>query len=286
MAQQHYPKSTIEFIRRNVVYVMGVVGVVAAAVVLFVVAGAVLTGCSVEQGAANSSEYKSPYDWTKVERNGDRLQYVVDGKVKSRAGVDVSENQHDIDWDAVAADGIDFAMVRLGYRGATEGNLYLDSGYWDNLDGARAAGLDCGVYFFSQARTVDEAVEEADYVLTYLNGTSLEYPIAFDSEVVVTSDGPPRTSSLNGSEMTAIAKAFCDRVQEAGYRAMVYGNGKDMARYADEDIAGYPVWWAEYDSSYPDHDLDITMWQYSNAGEVAGIPAAVDLNIDLSGVFS
>lgn len=288
MAQQHYPKGIVEFIRRNGAYVVGVVGVVVAATVLVVVAGALLTGCSgcaTEHEAAEEPGYVSPYDWTKLERDGDRMRYVVDGEVKSRVGVDVSENQHDVDWEAVAADGIDFAMVRVGYRGATEGDLYLDEMFWANLDGARAAGLDCGVYFFSQARTVDEAVEEADYVLTYLNGTPLEYPVVFDSEEVVMNLETSRTTGLTDDQMTTIAQAFCRRIEEAGYRAMVYGNGDDMSRYDYEGISDYPVWWAEYETPAPDHDLDITMWQYTNAGEVAGIPAAVDLNIDLSEVL-
>lgn len=286
MAQQQHPKGFVDFIRRNIVYIASVVAVVVAMVVLIVVAGALLTGCSPKPEGPGETAYVSPYDWTKLERDGDRLKYVVDGQVKSRLGVDVSENQHDVDWNAVASDGIDFAMVRVGYRGATEGDLYLDEQFWANLDGARAAGLDCGAYFFSQAQTVDEAVEEADFVLTYLNGTPLEYPIVFDSEEVFLGMESSRTSGLTNDQMTTIAQAFCRRIEEAGYRAMIYGNDSDLDRYNDAGIASYPVWWAEYETAVPAHDLDITMWQYTNAGEVAGIPAAVDLNIDLSNALS
>ena len=283
--QQAYPKGLVEYIKQNAVYIAGVVVVVVIVAALIVIMGAFMTGCSPEPTAEDAA-YSSPYDWTKLEQSGDRLQYVVDGQVKSRIGVDVSENQHDIDWNAVAADGIDFAIVRVGYCGATEGDLYLDERYWDNLDGARAAGLACGVYFFSQAQTIDETVEEADFVLEYLNGTSLEYPIVFDSEEVVLNLEQSRTAGLTNDQMTSIAQAFCNRVEQAGYDAMVYGNGADMARYNYGGIEAFPVWWAEYDVAAPHHDLDIAMWQYTNGGEVAGIPTAVDLSIDLSNALN
>ena len=232
------------------------------------------------------TNYVSPYDWTKLDRTDGRYSNVVDGQVKSRLGIDVSESQQDIDWSAVASDGIEFAMVRLGYRGSTEGDLYLDAHYWDNLDGARKAGIDCGVYFFSQACTVDEAVEEADFVLQHLNGTSLEYPIAFDSEVVALGVGQSRTANLDNDTMTAIFQAFCNRVEAAGYRSMVYGNAYDLARYHYKDLKSESIWWAEYGSPTARAGIDISMWQYSNGGAVAGISTAVDMNIDLSNVLS
>ena len=281
-----HPRGLVAFMRRNMVYIASSAGLIIAFAILLVIAGSLMTGCSSEKPTEEEPAYASPYDWTKLELSGDRLSYVVDGEVKSRIGVDVSENQHEIDWNAVADDDVDFAIVRVGYRGATEGDLYLDEQFWANLDGARAAGLDCGAYFFSQAQSVDEAVEEADFALTYLNGTPLEYPIAFDSEEVYLGMDASRTTGLTNEQMTAIAQAFCRRIEEAGYRAMVYGNGIDMARYNYGGIADYPVWWAEYDALFPNHDLDIAMWQYTNAGEVAGIPASADLNIDLSSVFA
>lgn len=284
MPQQEYPRNLADYIRRNAAYIAGVAAVAVVVAALVVVAGAFMTGCSSGEPAAEGEEpaYVSPYDWDGLDRSDERYRYFADGKLKSRVGIDVSENQHDIDWYSVAADGIDFAMVRVGYRGATAGDLYLDEYYWANLDGARAAGLDCGVYFFSQAQTVDEVVEEADFVLEYLNGTSLEYPVVFDSEEIVLNLEQSRTTGLGNDQMTAIANAFCERVEAAGYDSMIYGNGDDMARYNYDEIAGHPIWWAEYETPYPHHDLDIAMWQYSNAGEVAGISVPVDLNIDLS----
>lgn len=232
-----------------------------------------------------ASTYVSPYDWNNLVRENGRWSYVVNGQVKSRLGIDVSENQHEIDWDQVADDGIDFAMIRVGYRGTTQGDLYLDAYYWDNLDGARSAGIDCGLYFFSQAISAEEAIEEADFVLTYLNGTPLEYPIAFDSEEVAVGIGTARTAGLSRDEMTAIAEAFCKRIEEAGYTAMVYGNSRDLSRYRRAEMEQRLLWWAEYGSPVPLARIDIAMWQYSNEGSVAGISTNVDMNMDLRGAL-
>lgn len=259
-------------------------------VALFVVVVVVVRASSQTSGEDAPAQdpaaiYVSPYDWNNVVRENGRWYYVVNGQVKSRLGIDVSENQNEIDWDLVADDGIDFAIIRLGYRGSTTGELYLDAHYWDNLDGARAAGLDCGLYFFSQAVNEEEAREEADFVLTYLNGTSLEYPIAFDSEEVVPGVGKARTAGLSRDQMTAIAEAFCQRIEAAGYTTMVYGNAGDMSRYRRTEMKKRQLWWAEYGSPMPLARIDIVMWQYSNEGEVNGISTIVDMNMDLRGVL-
>ena len=224
---------------------------------------------------------QSPYDASAFRRDGTRLSYIVDGRDVSRLGIDVSESQLWIDWQAVADDGIDFAMIRAGYRGATEGQLYTDEYFFYNLEAARAAGIDCGVYFFSQATTVDEAVEEADYVLGLLDGAALAYPIAFDSEEFAVEGVSSRLEELTRGEMTSIADAFCKRVEQAGYETMIYGNAYDLGRYNKGNWEGDGVWWAEYGVGEPSVTGEISMWQYSNSGQVAGIETAVDMNIDL-----
>ena len=229
--------------------------------------------------------YTSPYDWNNLELVDGRYRYVVGGEVKSRTGIDVSSYQEAIDWNAVAADGIDFAYIRVGYRGVTEGGMYLDDWYWENIEGAKAAGIDCGAYFFSQAISVDEAIEEADFTLSYLEGIELECPIVFDAEIYLPKTGTARSIDLSNDEMTAIAQAFCERVEAAGYQAMIYGNASDLGRYNSDLLARYPVWWAEYDRSHPSETLDIVMWQYGNQGSVAGINTNVDMSVDLSGVL-
>lgn len=213
------------------------------------------------------------------------FRYVRDGQVVSRLGVDVSENQQLIDWEAVAADGIEFAYIRLGYRGTSEGGLYLDAYFERNLEQARTAGIDCGVYFFSQATSPDEAREEARFVLEHLGGATLQYPVAFDSEEAAAGTGRSRTAGLSDAEMTAIAQAFFSEISAAGYGTMLYGNAQDLGRYDSNLLAASPVWWAEYGMPVPTARLDFTLWQYSNEGSVAGIPTKVDMDIDLSGAL-
>ena len=122
----------------------------------------------------------SPYDWSGLERSGDRLAFRENGEVRSQLGVDVSDHQGAIDWSAVASDGVDFAFVRVGNRGYTEGALYADTRYAENIDNATSAGLDVGAYFFSQAVSVEEAREEAEFVLRLLAGRYLALPVAYD----------------------------------------------------------------------------------------------------------
>lgn len=245
--------------------------------------------CSSSQDQSAPKPYESPYDWTALSWNGDRLSYLSNGAVASRIGVDVSDHQGWIDWNAVAADGIDFAMVRLGNRGYTEGALAADAYFDYNLDGAQAAGLDAGVYFFSQATTPDEAREEARFVLDQLAGRRLQMPVVFDHEPVA--DVAGRANAVAGSDLTACMEAFCNAIEAAGYDTMVYGNRSDMARFSPLDgtaqaataladaIGGRPVWFAEYGVSTPTAPFDFAIWQYTNNGNVTGIDTAVDLNI-------
>ncbi len=278
------PMTPARFLRDNIVYILSVVAV--AVIVLLLVFGVrAFSGPTPSAPSVESGEYQSPYDWSKLQNNNGHYAYVVDGKVKSRLGVDVADYQNAIDWDAVAADGIDFAIIRLGYRGATEGELYLDELFESNLAGAKAAGLDCGVYFFSQATTEDEAREEARFVLKHLAGVKLEYPVAFDSEVVTSLENA-RTAGLSDEQLSRIADAFCDIVDAAGYDTLVYGNAYDIRSYNVDALTGRDIWWAEYDAMSPSHYLDIRLWQYTSTGSVAGINSGADLNLDLAGVLN
>ena len=133
-----------------------------------------MAACGPEDAAEPAAQaYVSPYDWSGLERSGDRLAFRENGEVRSQLGVDVSDHQGAIDWSAVASDGVDFAFVRVGNRGYTEGALYADTRYAENIDNATSAGLDVGAYFFSQAVSVEEAREEAEFVLRLLAGRYL-----------------------------------------------------------------------------------------------------------------
>ena len=224
-------------------------------------------------------EQLEQYDWSNLIINHGRFAFMADGQTVSRLGVDVSESQGAIDWQAVADDGIEFAIIRVGYRGSTEGELYTDANFDANIDGAIDAGLDVGVYFYSQALTEDEAREEAQLCLYEINGRELQYPVAFDFELSATQSS--RADGLDPNQAAANAKAFCDEIEKEGYQAMIYGNPSDLARYNLVDIEGYPIWYAEY-GDLPNEGHEFTLWQYTNHGTVAGIDTQTDLNIDLS----
>ncbi len=209
-------------------------------------------------------------------RNG-RKFYVEDSEITSLLGVDVSVHQDDIDWATVKKAGIDFAMVRLGFRGYGTGEAQLDENYVQNIEGARAAGLDAGVYFFSQAITVDEAIEEAQMVIDSLDGLDVNYPVVYDWEIIY--DDSARTDNVPVDVLTDCCVAFCEAIEDAGYTPMIYQNKKTTMFKLDlERLTDYDFWLAEYNSE-PTYYYDFTMWQYTSEGSVPGIEGDVDLNI-------
>ncbi|MDE7295101.1 MAG: glycoside hydrolase family 25 protein [Oscillospiraceae bacterium] len=205
--------------------------------------------------------------------------YGENGVKRSRFGIDVSSYQCDIDWERAAADDVEFAVIRLGYRGYETGQICEDRYFRRNIEGAAAAGLDVGVYFYSQAITPEEAAEEAEYVIAMLAeaGIPVTMPVVFDWEFV-TDEDPARTDGMTGDIQTECCKAFCDRIAEAGYSPMYYATvSTALFRY---DMGGlpYPLWLAEY-AEKTQFIYDYDMWQYSCSGVVDGIEGLVDLNI-------
>lgn len=198
-------------------------------------------------------------------------------------GVDVSEHQGDIDWQAVRGAGVEFAILRVGYRGMTEGGLNVDATFEQNYQGAVDAGLQVGVYFFSQAVSEEEAREEANFVLQTLNGRELAYPVVFDWETPIPSEELPaedlRAYDISGEEVTRFALAFCQQMEKNGYTACVYTN-KTMAynTFNLEELKDYALWYAEYQPA-PSLYYGFRLWQYSASGTVPGISGSVDLNL-------
>lgn len=218
---------------------------------------------------------ENPFDMSNLYYENGRAMY-EDESYQSITGIDVSEFQGEIDWKAVKADGIEFAMIRLGFRGSESGTLVLDTCFKDNLRGARAAGLDVGVYFFSQAVTPKEAIEEARFVIKHIRGKGVRYPVAFDMEPI---DGTERASDLNREEKTAIADAFCQVIDRNGYTPMIYGNPKWMRRHIDLSyLSDYDKWLAHYTET-TNYKSAFTMWQYTDNGRVDGIYGPVDMNL-------
>lgn len=241
---------------------------------------AFLASCSEEQTVESTVElYKSPYNFEGLVRENNRYIYTEEGVLQSKCGIDVSEHQGSIDWNAVAADGIEFAFIRVGNRGATAGDMYLDKQYQANIKGAQAAGIPVGVYFFSQSINATEAIEEAEFVLEHLAGIALQYPIVYDHEPVSGIENP-RANNLSQAQATENAQAFCNRIKEGGFETMIYGNKSDIARLDRSVVDTTNVWFAEYDASTPSGRFDFSIWQYTNNGTVAGIPARVDMNIE------
>ena len=195
----------------------------------------------------------------------------------ARQGIDVSEYQETIDWTQVAGDGVEFAVLRLGYRGSTEGLLNTDACFEENYRGAREAGLDVGVYFFSQAADEQEAVAEADYVLQVLDGRELDLPVIFDWEAVEVEGA--RTAGVDGGTVSDCAAAFCRRITAARYGAGIYFNRQQG--YYDYDLAalGDYMLWVSDPNCWTDFYYAVSLWQYSFTGRVAGITGNVDRNM-------
>ena len=207
---------------------------------------------------------------------GDVYTFGADGALnRTSRGIDVSKFQGTIDWNAVKADGITFAIIRCGYRGYGTGALVEDSTYRRNIQGAINAGLKVGVYFYSQAINEAEAVEEASMVLSLVSGYSLPLGVYYDTESVAGG----RANSISAAERTACAVAFCETIRNAGYRAGVYSYASwfyNALNFAN--ISKYNIWIAQYRDTLS-FSYKYNIWQYTGSGRVNGISTAVDMNI-------
>lgn len=237
------------------------------------------------QGSLVIPKYNLPqntYEDAKFSTQNGLLRYQ---DANAATGVDVSSWQGDIDWKAVKSAGIQFAFLRVGFRGQTSGEIYLDDRFEANLQGALNAGIPVGVYFYSQAVTKEEAQEEANFVLSHIKGSQISYPVAYDwepvdpEEVATASTTAARTNSVSGADVTAFTKVFCEKMRNAGYQTCYYTN-KSMgyATFDLEALSDYPIWYAEY-RDLPSFYYRFAIWQYTNKGQVPGIPEPVDLDI-------
>ena len=206
--------------------------------------------------------------------NADGLPEYTGDAYDTRLGVDVSFYQGEIDWEAVAADGVEFAMIRCGYRGSESGTIVVDEQFENNIEGALAAGLAVGVYFFSQSTGAIEAAEEANFVLDLISGYDITMPVAFDWEPLEGS----RAEDIDRSELTASAVVFCEMVKDAGYTPCVYlYRYTGYYEYMMERLADYELWVGAL-GSWPDFYYRHMLWQFSMTGRVEGIDADVDLD--------
>lgn len=208
----------------------------------------------------------------------EEIVYVDDTQtVCSRKGIDVSRYQGEINWNKVAADGVSYAFIRAGYRGSSEGKLVEDEYFEDNIKGAMDNGIDVGIYFYTQAVTEEEAIEEAEFVLNLIEGYDVAYPVVFDMEEAESEYA--RTAEMTKEENTKAAIAFLETVKNAGYTPMIYGNLKTFMIMLDmEQLEDYDKWFAYYNTPvYFPYEFGI--WQYSSKGKIAGIKGDVDMNV-------
>lgn len=205
------------------------------------------------------------------------VSYQQEGTTITKKGIDVSKYQGEIDWEAVKNDGVDYAIIRVGIRGYSEGGILEDEFFRQNIEGAIANDIPVGVYFFTQALNGEEALEEANFVIEMLQGYSLTYPVYLDIEDVKKENC--RTNGLTAAERTDNAKVFLEAIREAGYQPAIYGNMKTFLLMLDlAALEQYDKWFAGYTLPiyYP---YEYKMLQYSEKGRVAGISGQVDINI-------
>lgn len=197
--------------------------------------------------------------------------------ISSRVGIDVSYFQGDIDWKKVKASGIEFVMLRIGYRGYESGKLNVDERFEEYIEGAEKAGLHVGVYFFSQAVHPEEALEEAKFVAELLEGYKIAYPVVYDWEMIGTSEA--RTDEVSPEVLNQCCVAFCDYIRQSGYTAMIYANRRTaLMKMNMSRLKEYDFWLAEYRDE-PSYPYIFTMWQYASDGKIDGIETEVDMNI-------
>lgn len=212
---------------------------------------------------------------------GAKYNFASDGSLvmgSGTMGIDVSKWNGTIDWEAVKNSGVSYVIIRCGYRGSSQGGLIEDSCFERNIKGATAAGLKVGVYFFTQALDEVEAVEEASMVLELIKGYRISYPVFLDVE---SSGG--RADKIDKAARTAVCRAFCETIQDAGYTAGIYANKIWLEKKIDaEELSAYKIWLAQY-AAAPTYQGRYDLWQYKSTGRVSGIKGNVDLNVSYLG---
>ena len=231
------------------------------------------TEADIDAEAEDSAQEISDKDKTEIKK-----AQAVSGS--STLGIDVSKWQGEIDWDKVKNSGIDFVIIRCGYRGSVTGSLVEDPYFLQNIKGATSSGLKVGVYFFTQAINEVEAVEEASMVVSLLGDYELQYPVFIDTEGA---GGEGRADNLDVETRTMVCEAFCRTIENAGFEAGVYASRNWYNNNLNtSELEDYVIWLAEYRSA-PLYQGYYRMWQYTSKGKVDGIEGNVDMNISYMG---
>lgn len=244
------------------------------------------TSANINVSVAEEDDSKDPENTENIKNeDGAKVNFAeVQAKKGLQNGIDVSKWQGKIDWQKVKNAGIDFAIIRIGYR-AENGQLYRDSNADYNIQQAQKVGILVGVYFFSTAVNTTEAIEEAKWTVSAIKSYSISYPVVYDCEGFKNSDS--RMYSLTAEQRTQNALSFLDTIKKSGYEGMFYGSKSDLtdntAFNISEIEAKYKVWVAQYknppypQSQKPDYDGRYDMWQYTNKGMVFGVEGNCDM---------
>ncbi len=222
---------------------------------------------------------KNTYDFTKMEDKAGLKRYMENGRKTSYVGVDISKHTGNVSFSRIKAAGVDYVMIRLGSRGYSTGQITLDENFKENIEGAIEAQLDIGIYFYSQAITQEEAVQEANFVAQNLEPyrAHVKYPVAFNMGFV--SNDKSRIEGLSREDKTTVTTSFLEGIRAVGYVPMIYGDKEwlikeiDMTKLQDYDV------WLSQEEEIPDYPYRYAMWQYNTDGVVNGIDGGADLNI-------
>lgn len=230
----------------------------------------------------NKDAKTNNYNFNENFKNDNGYYKYEDDNYISILGIDVSEHQGDIDWKEVKKSGVQFAILRLGYRGyGKEGKIVLDKKFEENYKNAKEEGLKLGIYFFSQAINIEEVEQEANFVLENLNGRNIDFPIVFDLEKIKNDDA--RTDNLSQDEINNMTLKFCEIIENKGYTPCIYGNSKTFTtRMKLELFNNYDKWYADYQEK-PLYPYDFNLWQYTESGKVNGIEGNVDIDLYFKG---
>lgn len=218
----------------------------------------------------NENIKKNTIIFTNLKITNDQMAYYLDGEKQSFLGVELSKNNGQVDFDWLKRNGVDFVMLKIGGRGYESGVITVDDKFTDYMEAAKKAGLDVGVYFSSQAISVKEAVEEAQFVTTTLQTYQLKYPVAYTVETVANDDA--RTDLLDKDEKSQVAEAFLKSIQDAGYQPILYGNAEWLMNEIQPDVLleDYDVMLNDT-SPVPDYPYQFKMWKYANDKVISGI---------------
>lgn len=219
----------------------------------------------------------SDYDYSNLVYQKPLMKYYENNRNVSFAGADIDKNNDYVDFNELKEAGIDFVMLRIGQRGYYTGEITIDDYFYDNLKRAQSAGLEVGVYFWSSAISEEEAVAEAEFVITTLSENKITYPVVFCMED--SSASTSRTDDLTQMQRTNIAIAFMDKIKGAGYYPMLMGNKEYLiTKYSIGSLTKYDIWLDQV-ADIPDYPYTFQMWRYTNSGKIDGVAGSANLII-------